>query len=57
MGWPALVLVDPGAAGGRPVVELALVEPEGDLLLGGLDRVGAVHDVAAEAEADAGLHG
>jgi proteasome assembly chaperone (PAC2) family protein len=31
-----------------PALELLGLEPEGDLLLGGLDGVGAVADVAAD---------
>ena len=38
--------------GGRPADELFGSEPEGDFLLGGLDRVGAVDDVAPEVEAE-----
>ena len=43
-----LFLVDPLVVGLLPAVDLALVEPEGDLLLGGLDGVGAVADIAAD---------
>lgn len=43
-----LFLVDPLVLGGLPALDLALVEPESDLLLGRLDGVGAVADVAAD---------
>lgn len=36
------LLVDPGVGGGGPRVELALGEPEGNLVLGGFDRVRTV---------------
>jgi hypothetical protein len=42
------IFVDPADAGGGPGDELLGLEPEVDLLLGGLDRVGAVADVAAD---------
>ena len=45
------LLVDPGL-GGVLVVGDALGEPEGDLVLRGLDGVGAVDDVAAELDAE-----
>jgi hypothetical protein len=43
-----LLLVDPVVLSGLPALNLGFVEPEGDLLLGGLDGVGAVADVAAD---------
>ena len=39
-------------AGRGPVYELLRLEPEGDFLLGGLDRVGTVDDVATEIDAE-----
>lgn len=42
------LLVDPVELGLLVGDELVLVEPEGDLLLGVLDAVGAVADVAAD---------
>lgn len=41
------LLVDPGSRVRLPADDLALVEPESNLLLGVLDAVGAVADVAA----------
>lgn len=43
-----LLLVDPVVLSGLPALNLALLEPESNLLLGGLDSVGAVADVAAD---------
>ena len=43
-----LLLVDPVVGGLLPGVELLRLEPESDLLLGRLDGVGAVADVAAD---------
>ena len=43
-----LFLVDPTLVNLGPALDLLLLEPEGDLLLGGLDAVGAVADVAAD---------
>lgn len=43
-----LVLVDPRLVGLLPAVDLLLLEPEVDLLLGRVDTVGAVADVAAD---------
>lgn len=43
-----LLLVDPVVGGLLPGVDLALVEPKSDLLLGRLNSVGAVADVAAD---------
>ena len=42
------LLVDPVELGVLPLLELAGGEPEGDLLLGVLDGVGTVADVAAD---------
>lgn len=42
-----LVLVHPRLVGLLPGVDLLLLEPEVDLLLGRVDAVGAVADVAA----------
>jgi len=43
-----LLLVDPVVGGLLPALELLGLEPESDLLLGRLDGVGAVADVAAD---------
>ena len=40
------LLVDPVLLGGGPVAELLRLEPETDLMVGRLNRVGAVADVA-----------
>ena len=45
-----LVLIDPAVEGRLPVGELLGLEPEGDLLLGRLDGVGAVGDVTGGTE-------
>lgn len=42
------LLVDEGLGGGLPVDELLAGEPQGDLALGGLGRVGAVDDCVAD---------
>lgn len=42
------LLVDPVELGVLPLLELAGGEPEGNLLLGVLDGVGTVADVAAD---------
>lgn len=42
------LLVNPSGLGGGPLEDLGGREPEGDLLLGVLDGVGAVADVAAD---------
>ena len=42
------LLVDPVELGRLPADEVLVLEPEGDLLLGVLDGVGAVADVAAD---------
>jgi hypothetical protein len=44
------LLVDPVELSRLPVDSLAILEPEGNLLLGVLDRVGAVADVAADVD-------
>lgn len=46
-----LVLVDPGLGGGLPGDDLLWLEPESDLLLGVLDGVGTVADVASNIDA------
>lgn len=46
----AAYLVDPVLLGERPALDLTLLEPESDLLLGVLDAVGAVADVAADVD-------
>ena len=46
-----LVLVDPGLGGGLPGDDLLWLEPESDLLLGVLDGVGTVADVASDIDA------
>ena len=43
-----LLLVDPAVLSGSPALDLLLIEPESNLLLGGLHGVGAVADVAAD---------
>ncbi len=45
--WIYLLLVDPGVLGGLPVDDIAILEPESNLLLGVLDAVGSVADVAS----------
>lgn len=45
------LFVDPALAGGRPRHDFGVVEPEGDLLVGGLYRIGAVQDVASDLDA------
>lgn len=42
------LLVNPSGLGGLPLEDLGGGEPEGDLLLGVLDGVGTVADVAAD---------
>ena len=42
------LLVDPVLLGGGPVAELLGLEPEGDLMVGRLNSVGAMADVAAD---------
>jgi hypothetical protein len=42
------LLVDPAGLGALPADNLTLLEPESDLLLGVLDAVGAVADVAPD---------
>jgi hypothetical protein len=43
-----LILVDPADSGRCPLDQLLGLEPEVDLLLGGVNSVGAVTDVAAD---------
>ena len=43
-----LFFVDPAVLRRLPALDLLLVEPQRDLLLGRLDSVGAVADVAAD---------
>ena len=45
-----VALVDPAVHGLGPLVELGRGEPETDLVVGGLDRVGTVADVATNLE-------
>jgi hypothetical protein len=47
-GIAHLLLVDPVVGGLLPALELLRLEPESNLLLGRLDSVGAVADVAAD---------
>ena len=47
-GKSELGLVDPSGLGRLPLDQLAGREPEGDLLLGVLDAVGAMADIAAD---------
>ena len=51
------LLVDPSLADLGPVVELLRSEPEGNLLLGALDGVRAVADVAANLDAEVATDG
>lgn len=53
----SLVLVDPVELGRLPADELALLEPESNLLLGVLDAVGAVADVAADVDGEVATDG
>jgi hypothetical protein len=43
-----LLLVNPVVLGALPALDLTLLEPESDFLLGVLDGVGAVADVASD---------
>jgi hypothetical protein len=47
-----LLLVDPASLGALPADNLTLLEPESDLLLGVLNAVGAVADVAADIDGE-----
>jgi len=51
------LLVDPVVLGGLPAVELVLLEPESNLLLGVLDGVGTVADVAADVNGEVATDG
>jgi hypothetical protein len=51
------LLVDPVVLGRLPALDLALLEPESDLLLSVLDRVGAVAHVAADVEGEVAADG
>ena len=42
---------------GRPGADLLLAEPQSDFLLGGLDRIRAVADVAADVNAEVAADG
>lgn len=46
------LLVEPVKLGGLVADELLILEPEGNLLLGVLDAVGAVADVAADIDGE-----
>lgn len=46
------LLVDPVEGSGLVAEDLTLLEPEGNLLLGVLDAVGAVADVAADIDGE-----
>ena len=52
-----LVLIDPLVSSGLVAVDLLRLEPESDLLLGVLDRVGAVADVAADVNGEVATDG
>ena len=49
------LLVDPGGGDALPAEDLLLLEPQGDLLLGVLDAVGTVADVAADVDGEVAL--
>lgn len=51
------LLVDPVELGALPGDELLLLEPESNLLLGVLDAVGAVADVAADIDGEVATDG
>lgn len=51
------LLVDPVELGRLPLDEVTLAEPESDLLLGVLDGVGAVADVAADVDGEVATDG
>lgn len=51
------LLVDPVELGNLPALDLALLEPESNLLLGVLDAVGAVAHVAADIEGEVATDG
>lgn len=52
-----LLLVDPAELGSLVGDGLAVLEPEGNLLLGVLDGVGAVADVAADIDGEVATDG
>ena len=45
-------LVNPSLGSGLPGDQLLILEPQGDLLLGRLDSIGSVQDVAADLDAE-----
>ncbi len=51
------LLVDPVELSGLPVDEVLLLEPEGNLLLGVLDGVGSVADVATDIDGEVATDG
>jgi hypothetical protein len=51
------LLVDPVVLGRLPALDLTLLEPESNLLLAVLDRVGAVAHVAADVEGEVAADG
>lgn len=50
-------LVDPVLGSGLPGHQLLLGEPQGDLLVGRLDGIGSVQDVAADLDAEVSADG
>jgi hypothetical protein len=48
LGVKHLFLVDPVVLSGLPALNLLLVEPEGNLLLRGVDGIGTMADVATD---------
>lgn len=51
------LLVEPGLLGRVPLDEVLVLEPQGNLLVGALDAVGAVADVAAHLQAQVAADG
>lgn len=51
------LLVDPGLLGRVPLDEVLVLEPQSNLLVGALDAVGAVADVAAHLQAQVAADG